>query len=73
MSALSTKGACVDLGSRVECGIGFMAVSDLETVTIVLIVNSGPGPLSFTAWVTSDNSGDPVPTTNYATHIVGIL
>ena len=53
-----------------------MAVSDLETVTIVLTVNSGTGPVSFTMWVTTEttgNTGDPVPASNYATHIVGIL
>ncbi|MDH3426436.1 MAG: Ig-like domain-containing protein, partial [Acidimicrobiia bacterium] len=71
-SAGSTKGGCADLGSRVECTIGAMIAGTFETVTVVLTVDSGPGPLSFTEWVTTDNSGDPIPSTNYVTHLVGI-
>ena len=72
-SASSTKGGCSDTGTRVECSIGNMALSELHTVTIVLTVNSGPGPVMLTPWVTTGSSGDPNPSSNYATHVVGIV
>ncbi|MGI9647614.1 MAG: tandem-95 repeat protein [Acidimicrobiia bacterium] len=72
-SASSTKGGCSDVGSRVTCSIGNMALFELQTVTVVLTIDTGPGPIMLTPWVTTGSSGDPNPTSNYATHVVGII
>jgi uncharacterized repeat protein (TIGR01451 family) len=72
-SASSTKGGCSDGGTRVECSIGNMALLELHTVTVVLTINSGPGPVMLSPWVTTGSSGDPNPGSNYATYVVGVI
>ena len=73
VSAVSSAGVCSDQGTTVVCSLGAMPVGLLETVTVVLRLDSGSGSFSFTPWIVSSSIGDPDPTTNYWTEVVGIL
>jgi len=71
VSASSTKGTCSFSGTQVICTIGPMAVSELETVTII-VTPTTPGTITNTANAFG-NEHDPILSNNTATQSTTVL